>query len=159
MLLKFKFLYKYNNFKLVINSNNISMIMIYQPSILYFLIMEFAEISLDYFTNCYSQWWHGYCIIYTNVSLLSAYISFHKFHIICLSEINLSSTIPSDDGNLTIHRYDFIGEDHPSNSEQKGVCASYQDLLPLKVSDIKYLQESILFELRVSDKCCKFMFL
>ena len=133
------------------------MIMIYQPSILYFLIMEFAIYqSLDYFTNCHSQWWHGYCIIYTNVSLLSAYISFHKFHIICLSEINLNSTILSDDGNLTIHGYDFIGEDHPSNSEQKGVCASYQDLLPLKVSD---LQESILFELRVSNKCCEFTFL
>ena len=38
--------------------------------------------------------------IFTKVSLLSAYISVHKFDIICLSKTYLNSGIPSDDENL-----------------------------------------------------------
>ena len=38
----------------------------------------------------------------TKVSLLSAYISVHKFDIICLSETYLNSEIPSDHENLEI---------------------------------------------------------
>ena len=39
---------------------------------------------------------------FTKVSLLSAYISVHKFDIICLSETYINSEIPSDDENLEI---------------------------------------------------------
>ena len=57
----------------------------------------------------------------TKVSLLSAYISVHKFDIICLSETYLNSKIPSDDENLEIAGYNLVREDHPSNSNCGGV--------------------------------------
>ena len=37
--------------------------------------------------------------MFTNISLLSAYIFVHKFDTICLSESYLNSEIPSDDEN------------------------------------------------------------
>ena len=80
--------------------------------------------------------------MFTKVSLLSAYISTHKFDIICLFETYLNSEIPSDDENLEIPRY-------PSNSKRGGVCVSYKNSLPFRVINVKYLQDSISFELRI----------
>ena len=63
--------------------------------------------------------------IFTKVSLLSAYISVHKFDIICLSETYLNSKIPSDDENVEIPGYNLVREDH-SNSKRGGVCFYYK---------------------------------
>ena len=46
--------------------------------------------------------------MFTKVSLLSAYISVHKFDIICFSETYLNSEIPSDDENLEIAGYNLV---------------------------------------------------
>ena len=89
-------------------------------------------------------------------SLLSAYISVHKFDIICLSETYLNSEIPSDDENLEIPGYNLVREDHPSNSKRGGVCVYYKSLLPFRGINVKYLQESISFELKIGGKCCRF---
>ena len=94
--------------------------------------------------------------MFTKVSLLSAYISVHKFDIICLSETYLISKIPSDDENLDIPGYNHIREYHPSNSKRGGLCVYYKSSLPFTVINVKYLQEPISFELRIGGKCCKF---
>ena len=94
--------------------------------------------------------------MFTKVSLLSAYISVHKFDIICLSETYLNSEIPSDDENLEIAGYNLVRENHPSNSKRGGVCVYYKSSLPFRVTNVKYLQESISFELRTGGKCCRF---
>ena len=94
--------------------------------------------------------------MFTKVSLLSAYTSVHKFDIICLSETYLNSEIPSDDKNLEIPGYNLVREDQPSNSKRGGVCVYYKSSLPFRVINVKYLQESIPFELRIGGKCCKF---
>ena len=94
--------------------------------------------------------------MFTKVSLLSAYISVHKFDIICLSEFYLNSEIPSDDENLEIPGYNLVREDHPSNSKRGGVCVYYKSSLPFRVINLKYLQESTSFELRIGGKCCRF---
>ena len=94
--------------------------------------------------------------IFTKVSLLSAYISAHKFDIICLSETYLNSEIPSDDENLEIPGYNLVREDHSSNCKRGGVCVYYKSSLPFRVINIKYFQESNSFELRIGGKCCKF---
>ena len=60
--------------------------------------------------------------MFTKVSLLSAYISVHKFDIICLSESYLNFEIPCDEENLEIPGYNLAREDHPSNSKRGGVC-------------------------------------
>ena len=94
--------------------------------------------------------------MFTKVSLLSAYISVHKFDIICLSETYLNSEIPSDDENLEIPGYNLVREDHPSNSKRGGAFVYYKSSLPFRVINVKYLQESISFELRIGGNCCRF---
>ena len=94
--------------------------------------------------------------MFTNVSLISLYISFRKFDIICLSETYPNSEIPFDNENFEIAGYKLVREDHPSNSKRGGVCVYYQSSLPFRVINVKYLQESISFELRIAGKCCKF---
>ena len=79
-----------------------------------------------------------------------------KFDIICLSETYLNSKTRSDDKKLEIAGYNLVREDHPSNSKRGGVCVYNKSSLPFKVVNVKYLQESISFELRIGGKCCKF---
>ena len=93
--------------------------------------------------------------MFTKVSLLSAYISIHKFDIICLSEIYLNCESPSNDESLEKAGYNLVREAHPSNSKRGGVCLYYKSSLPFRVINVKYLQKSISFELRIGGKCCK----
>ena len=72
-----------------------------------------------------------------------------------MSETYLDSSIPSDDNNLEIPGYDLIRADHPSNSKRGGACVYYRNSLPLKIQDIFYLQEWIVFELKIGNKFCK----
>ena len=95
--------------------------------------------------------------MFTKISFLSAYISVHK--IICLSETYLISEIVSDNKNLEKPGYNLVREDHPSNSKRGGVCICYKSSLLFRVINVRYLQESISFELRIGAKCCKFSFL
>ena len=89
-------------------------------------------------------------------SLLSAYISVHKFDVIYLSDTYLNSETPSDIENLEIAGNNLAREGHPSNSKRGGVCVYYESSLPFRAINVKYLQESISFELRKGGKCCKF---
>ena len=93
---------------------------------------------------------------FIKVFLLSAYISVHKFNIICFSETYLIPKIPSDKENLEVPGYNLVREDHPSNSKRGEVCVYYKSSLPFKVINVKYIQEFISFELRTGGKCCKF---
>ena len=70
--------------------------------------------------------------------------------------ILMNSKISADDKNLEIAGYKFVREDHSSNSKRGGVCVYYKSSLPFRVINVKYLQESISFELRIGGKCCKF---
>ena len=83
--------------------------------------------------------------MFTKVSLLSAYSSVHKYDINCLSEPYLNSETPSGDKSLEIAGYNLVREDYPSNSKRGGVCAYYKTSLPFRVTNVKYLQESMSF--------------
>ena len=89
---------------------------------------------------------------YSKLFLLKAYISVHKFDIICLSDTYLDSTVPLDDDSLVISRYNLIRSDYPSN-----VCLYYKNYLPLRVLNISYLKECLNFELKIGDKYCNFI--
>ena len=93
---------------------------------------------------------------YSKLFILKAYISVHKFDIICLSETYLDSTVPIDDDNLVISRYNLIRSDHPSNNKRGGVCLYYKNYLPLRVIilNISYLKECLNFQVRIGDKSC-----
>ena len=95
---------------------------------------------------------------FIKVSLLKAYITIYNYDVICLSETYLDSSILSNDKNLEIPGYELIRADHPSNSKRGGVCVYYRNSLPLKIQVIFYLQDCIVFELKIGNKFCKIVF-
>ena len=82
-------------------------------------------------------------------------MSVHKFDIICLSETYLDSSI--DDESLEISGYSLIRSDHPSNKKRGGICISYKNFLPLKVTGVRLLEECIAFELITRNRLCSFV--
>ena len=55
--------------------------------------------------------------------------------------------------------YNLVMEVHTSNSKRGGVCVYYKTSLPFRVINVKYLQESALFELKIGGKCYNFSYL
>ena len=88
---------------------------------------------------------------------MKAYISLHKFDIICLSETYLNSTVPLGDDNLVISGYNLIRSDYPSNTKHGCVCPYYKNYLPLRVLNVSYLKECLNFELKIGNKSCNFI--
>ena len=86
---------------------------------------------------------------YSKSFLLKAYISVHKFDIICLSETHLDSIVPLDDGNLVITGYNLICSDPPSNTKHRGVCLYFKNYLPLQIY-LLLLKEYLNFEVRLA---------
>ena len=92
------------------------------------LIQGLNEILLKYFHFCH---WNLNSISshnYVKISLLKAYITVHKFDIICLSETYLDSSTRPDDDNLEIEGYDIARADNPANTERGGVCIYYKNI-------------------------------
>ena len=58
---------------------------------------------------------------YIKLFLRKAYISIHKFDIICFSETFLDSSTSSDNDNLAISGYNLTRSDHPTNNKRGGV--------------------------------------
>ena len=92
---------------------------------------------------------------FTKLSLLRAFVSVHKFDIICLSEIYLDSSI--DDVSLEISGFYLIHSDHPSNKRRGGICIYYKNFLPLKATGVRLLEECIAFDLITNRKLCRFV--
>ena len=68
---------------------------------------------------------------YIRLSLLRAYLSTHRFDVICLSETYLDSDTSHEDANLEIVGYTLIRADHPSNTKRGGTCLYYRNSLAL----------------------------
>ena len=83
---------------------------------------------------------------YLKVSFLRAYISLHNLDVVCISETYLNSTTALDDENLHIAGYNLLRADHTSNSKRGGVCRYYKSSLALRLIDVHYLQECLIFE-------------
>ena len=77
----------------------------------------------------------------------------------CLSETYLDSSVPVDDDNLQISGYSSLRADHPSNTRRGRVLIYYKNFLPIKLIDVKYLHESLNFELRIGRKFVSFYLL
>ena len=93
---------------------------------------------------------------FIKLSLLRAYICINKTDITCLSETCLDSSILSDDDNLELPGCVLVRPDNPTNSKRGGVCIYYHNFLPLKVTDMQFLNECIYFEIRIGGKLCSF---
>ena len=92
---------------------------------------------------------------FAKLSILRAYVSVHKFGIICLSEKYVDSSI--DDESLEISGCYLIRSDHPSNKRRGGICIYYKNFFPLKVTGIRLLEECIAFDLILINKLCSFV--
>ena len=46
-----------------------------------------------------------------------------------------------------------------SNSRRGGVCVHYKSSLALRLIDVHYLQECLIFEILIGEKSCNFIFL
>ena len=90
---------------------------------------------------------------FAKISLLQAYLTVHKFDIICLSETYLDSTFLSDDSRLSLNGYSLLREDHPSDIKRGGVCVYYKDYLPLtRKYGMSTLNECLICELKIGKK-------
>ena len=94
---------------------------------------------------------------FAKISLLMAYLSVHKFDIVCLSETFVNPEDRTDNENLQIPGYSITRGDHISNTKRGGVCVYYKTSLPLKVLDIKFLQECSNIELMTDENLCSFV--
>ena len=70
-----------------------------------------------------------------------------------------NSSFPSDDDDLDISGYIMVRADHAANCKRGGVFIYYKNCLPLKVLDIRFLHESIAFNLQIGEKLRSFIFL
>ena len=94
---------------------------------------------------------------FQKLELLQGYISSNKVDILCLSETFLDSDISCDDNNLQLQRFDLIRAAHPSNTKRGGVCIYYRNCLPLKLINIRRLNECRTFVIKLGDKICNFV--
>ena len=91
----------------------------------------------------------------TKKSLLQAYITQHKYDVICLTETYLNSSIPSDDNWITIDGYNLIRSDHPSDLRKGGVCIYYKEhILLILWDDINTLDNCLVTEFRSQNEKC-----
>ena len=51
----------------------------------------------------------------------------------------------------------MISSDHPCNKKRGGIRIYYKNLLPLKVTGVRLLEECIAFDLIISNKLCSFV--
>ena len=104
----------------------------------------------DHFTICHWNLNSIFAHNFAKVQFLKAYLAVHKFDIASLSETHLNSswTYPA-----------ISRSDNPAHSKRRSVCMYYKNCLPLKVLDIRFLQESIAFDLQIGDKLCSFIYL
>ena len=72
----------------------------------------------------------------------------------CLSETYLDSSILVDDDNLQIPGYNSFLADHASSTKYGGVLIYHKNFLPIKLIDVKYLHESLKFQVIIGGKIC-----
>ena len=92
---------------------------------------------------------------FVKVSLLIAYNSIHKYDVICLPETYLDSSTVLGDDSLEIPGYNLVRCDHSSNTKRGGVSVYYKSHLPLKVLNMKHLQECLNIEFSIGKKICR----
>ena len=70
--------------------------------------------------------------------ILRAYLVFHKFGIICLSEKYLNCSNSYDDDNLEVSRYNLVLSEHPFSNKCGGVSVYFKNNLTLLIISVIY---------------------
>ena len=58
---------------------------------------------------------------------------------------------------LEVSGYALVRADNPNNTKKGGVCIYYLNTLSLKALDIQFLNECIIFEIKIGGKMCNFL--
>ena len=58
---------------------------------------------------------------------------------------------------MEITCYNLVRSDYPANTKRGEIYLYYKTCLPLRALDIQYLNECIIFELKVDDKICTYV--
>ena len=96
------------------------------------------------------------CPWFPEVSLIKAFITTHCFHIICLSEKFLDSTVSHQDKNIIINGYSLLRPHRPSNWT-RSPCLCFKAHLPLiRRKGLIILQECLVTEIIVDHGKCFF---
>ena len=103
-----------------------------------------------------SHWNIGSISVHNFVKLhsLQAFISVHKFDVICLSETFLDSSYSNDDRNLIIENYNMTRADYPGDVKRGGVCIYFKNDLPIKLLNISQLSECLAIEVGYENTKC-----
>ena len=91
------------------------------------------------------------------ISLLRAYISLYNFDVVYIWQTYLDSTRALDDKNLEIARYNLLRTGQASNSKRSGVCVSLKSSLALRLIDVHYRQEYLVFKILIYEKLSNFI--
>ena len=70
---------------------------------------------------------------YVKISPLKAYLSIHKFDLVCLSKTYLNPSVPLHDVNLEIQGYELVQSDHRLQDKRGSLCIYFKNSLPLKI--------------------------
>ena len=83
---------------------------------------------------------------------MRASILLHNFDLVFISETYLDSATAPDDSNLEIARYNLLRADHASNSKRGGVCVYYKNSLALRLIDVHFPLECLIFIILIGGK-------
>ena len=95
---------------------------------------------------------------YLKIFLLRAYSSLHKFDFSYISETYLDSTTSLDDSNLETAVDNLLSSDQASNSKRGVACLYYKSSLALRLLDVHYPQECLIYEILIGGKLGNFIF-
>ena len=94
---------------------------------------------------------------YAKVTLLQAFNTLHKFHLICLSERYLDSSISIEEKSLIIDDYKLLRADHPTNTQRGGLCIYHKEAISVQVLKESQLPEYLVREVSIQNKRCLFV--
>ena len=83
---------------------------------------------------------------------MEAFNTFHKFDLICLSEIYLYSSISIEEKSLIIDDYKLLHLGHPSDTKRGGVCLHKKKAISLHVWKVSKLPGCLVFEVSIQNK-------
>ena len=103
--------------------------------------------------SCYN--WNVNSLIAHNlrskIPQLEAYKSVYKHDFICISETFFESTVREADKNIQLDGYNFLREDHASNSKRDGVCIFYKETIGVNIGKSFIFSECIICEVSMQN--------
>ena len=137
----------------------LTILLFFYSSIIFLLLVQHDDIEINpghkkkqlkYFSCCH--WNVNSLLVHDKISLLTAYNTIHQFHVICLSETFLDSSVSLDDCNLSIQGYSLIRVAHPDDVKRGGVCLYFKENLTLKFIDNSFIAQCIVCEITLQNQ-------